>query len=177
VPRVVVLVEGESDALVVRPLAVRRGLVVDVVAMGGITNVRRHVEELAGTATLLGLVDAAERRYLENLDPPLAGVFVCERDLEEELVRALGPTAVVEVLEQAGVIGSFRTFQGQPEWRGRDLTAQVRRFAGAGSGRKALLAAAMAERLGDDEVPAPLVALLDAADAVTRRDPPDRLSR
>ena len=166
---VVVLVEGESDALVVRLLAERRGLDVEVVAMGGVTNVRRYAVERNGSAVLLGLCDAGERRYLERLDPPLAGVFVCHRDLEEELVEALGEEAVLEVLAEAGVIGSFRTFQGQPEWRGRDLTAQVRRFAGAGSGRKALLAAGMARRLDESTVPASLTALLDAAQSALRR--------
>lgn len=166
---VVVLVEGESDALVVRQLAVRRGLDVEVVAMGGVTNARRYAAERSGSATLLGLCDAGERRYLERLDPPLDGVFVCDRDLEEELVVALGEEAVLEVLEATGLIGSFRTFQGQPGWRGRDLTAQVCRFAGAGSGRKALLAAAMTARLEPGSVPSSLSALLDAAQAGLRR--------
>jgi hypothetical protein len=166
---VVVLVEGESDALAVRLLAQRRGLDVEVVAMGGVTNARRYAATRAGSATLLGLCDAGERRYLENLEPPLDGVFVCDRDLEEELVVALGAEAVLEVLAETGLIGSFRTFQGQPEWRRRDLTAQVCRFAGAGSGRKALLAGAMAARLEPARVPASLAALLDAAQAALRR--------
>ena len=160
----VVLVEGESDALVVRMLAGRRGLDCEVVAMGGITNVRRYAARLLATdpaTVLLGLGDAGERRYLEKVEPPLAGIFLCERDLEEELVRALGEAEVLEVLDETGVLGSFRTFQGQPEWRGRDFVAQVCRFAGAGSGRKALLGATFASRLRPDGVPRPLVDLLD----------------
>lgn len=164
-PRVVVLVEGHSDALVVRLLAQRRGLGPEVVPMGGITNVRRYAAALLAEhpgVVLLGLGDAGERRYLEKLEPPLAGVFVCERDLEEELLRALPAGVVLEVVEATGVLPSFRVFQGQPGWRDRDLVSQVRRFAGAGSGRKALLAEALAARLEEGTTPAPLAALLDA---------------
>jgi hypothetical protein len=162
---VVVLVEGESDALVVRRLARQRGSAPEVVAMGGVTNVRRYAAAVLAErprAVLLGLADAGERRYLEKLEPPLAGVFVCERDLEEELLRARPAEVVLEVVDAAGLLASFRIFQGQPGWRDRDLVAQVRRFAGAGSGRKALLAEGLAARLDPATTPAPLVALLDA---------------
>jgi hypothetical protein len=161
--RVVVLVEGESDAVVVRFLAARWELDLEVVAMGGVTNVRRYAAELAGSAALLGLCDAGERRYLERLEPPLAGVFVCESDLEAELIRSLGPGAVMEALDEIGDLGRFRTFQGQLEWRGRDVADQLRRFAGAGSGRKLLLAERLALRLTPETTPPVLTALLEAA--------------
>lgn len=160
---VVVLVEGESDALAVRLLAQRRGLDVEVVAMGGVTNARRYAATRAGSATLLGLCDAGERRYLESLEPPLDGVFVCDRDLEEELIRAVGVEGVLDVLAGLGDLERFRTFQGQPEWRGRPVTDQLHRFAGTRSGRKAALAAALAERLAPGLVPAPLAHLLARA--------------
>lgn len=165
--RVVVLVEGESDAVVVRSLAQRRGLDLDVVAMGGVTNVRRYAAELAAGpdgVVLLGLCDAGERRYLESLDPPLSGVFVCDRDLEQELIRSLGPPAVLAALDEIGDLGRFRTFQAQPEWRDRPVADQLRRFAGSGSGRKVLLAARLGGRLTRTTTPGCLDSLLAAAE-------------
>jgi hypothetical protein len=48
---VVVLVEGQSDALAVQQLAQRRGLDVEVVAVRGVTNARRYAATRAGSAT------------------------------------------------------------------------------------------------------------------------------
>lgn len=163
---VVVLVEGASDAAVVEVLADGVGPGLEVVAMGGVTNVSRHVRRLADRTpapSVLGLCDRGERRFLERAEPPLAGVFVCDRDLEEELIRAVGPTQVLAVLGVLGELDRFRTFQGQPEWRDRPLGDQLRRFAGTRSGRKTVLARALAARLGPEQVPGPLAALLDTA--------------
>lgn len=163
---VVVLVEGTSDAVVVEVLADGLGPALEVVAMGGVTNAAGHVRRLAARTpppAVLGLCDLGERRVLERLAPPLAGVFVCDRDLEEELIRAVGPAAVLDVIEGLGELARFRTFQGQPEWRDRRLEDQLRRFAGTRSGRKAVLARALAERLGPTQVPGPLDALLATA--------------
>lgn len=162
----VVLVEGESDAVVVRLLAARRAIPLDVVAMGGVTNARRYAEKQQAAdpdVVLLGLCDARERRFLERLRPALAGVFVCDPDLEAELIGCLGPTVVEEALDELGDLGRFRTFQGQPEWRGREAADQLRRFAGAGAGRKRLLAERLAVRLTPATTPAVLAALLDVA--------------
>lgn len=163
---VVVLVEGPSDARVVELLARDADLagVVETVSMGGVTNVGRHVRRLAeggGDPVVLGLCDAGERRFLERADPPLDGIFVCHRDLEEELIRAVGAVGVLDVLGDLGERGRFRTFQGQPEWRGRPLPDQLRRFAGTRSGRKEALAAELARRLTAGSVPAPLTDLLE----------------
>jgi hypothetical protein len=50
----------------------------------------------------------------------------------------------------------FATFQHQQVWRGRPLPAQLHRFAGIASGRKAVFAGALAADLAPDEVPVPL---------------------
>lgn len=171
-PPVVVLVEGESDVAALTALmsaydGLRR---VEVRAMGGVTNAARHADRLRADrpgVALLGLCDAAERRFLDRLAPPLDAVFVCDRDLEDELIRALGAARVLEVLAGLGELGRFRTFRAQPEWRGRPVEEQLRRFAGSRSGRKAAFAAALAGRLTRDTVPPPLARLL-AHDAVAR---------
>jgi hypothetical protein len=165
---VVVLVEGHSDVAALEVLADAHGVRdrLDLVAMGGVTNIRRYLVALAGErpdAVVLGLCDAGERRYLEQA-PGLAGVFVCDRDLEDELIRAVGPDRVVELLDELGELRRFRTFQDQPEWRGRDLGDQLHRFAGTRSGRKAIFARRVAQAVEATHVPRPLAALFAAVD-------------
>jgi hypothetical protein len=163
--RVVVLVEGESDAVVVRRLLGERDLDPELVPMGGVTNVRRYAVELRaadGDLVLLALADAGERRFLEKVEPPLTGIYLCERDLEEELFRALGRDEVLDAIAAIGDEERWATFRGQPEWRDRAVDDQLRRFVGTRSGRKAALAGELGRRLRPDTVPPPLAALLDA---------------
>ena len=61
---------------------------------------------------------------------------MCVADLEDELIRALGAAAVEQVVAAQGELGSFRTFQKQPAWRGRAIEEQLRRFMGTYGGRK-----------------------------------------
>jgi len=123
---------------------------------------------------VIGMCDAGEARFLAralqlNGDGPhretrLAehGFYVCDTDLEYELIRALGPARVVGVLQQLGLGERLATFQRQPAWRDRPLHEQLHRFAGVASGRKTLLAEALAESLAPQEAPAPLRRLVEA---------------
>lgn len=170
---VVVLVEGESDAVVVRHLLAAQDALdaVAVLPMGGITNVDRWLGRVAGRHSA-GLYDAAERRFVTRalrrrgvpVDPgaDLAehGFFECVADLEEELIRALGPAQVVEALDAIGDGARFETFVHQPQWRDRPIGDQLHRFAGSGSGRKALLAEQLAQRLTPATTPAPLAGVV-----------------
>jgi hypothetical protein len=191
-PRVVVLVEGHSDAVALRVLCHRAGLDgldgadgddgrLRIVDMHGVTNVARQLGRLDDGVTVLGLCDSAERRFvaraLRRRGLPVAsdddlsrwGFEVCDRDLEDELVRALGPDRVLAVLDDLGERDRFLAFQRQPQWRGRDVHDQLRRFAGTHSGRKALLAERLATALEPGTVPAPLARLVEAiAGSVTR---------
>ena len=58
------------------------------------------------------------------------GFFVCVEDLEDELIRALGTDAVERVVDAQGELDAYRTFQRQPQWRGRTGEEQLRRFFG-----------------------------------------------
>ena len=122
---------------------------------------------------LAGLCDAGEeaefRRGLERagLGSNLTrdgwselGFYVCDRDLEDELIRALGADAVERVLEAQGVLSAFRTFEKQPAWRGRSREDQLRRFIGTTSGRKVRTGAAMVDALDLGRVPRPLDGVL-----------------
>ena len=184
--RVAVLVEGESDREAVLALADKRGVGlaergIDVVAMGGATNIARYVAELgpAGRGLrLTGLYDAGEERFVRGgLErgglgpaPPgreglaALGFHGCQRDLEDELIRALGVQRMLAVVEGHGELDSFRVLQQQPAQRGRRTEDQLHRFLGAGSGRKVRYGRLLVEALDEDEVPAPLTAVL--ADAL-----------
>jgi hypothetical protein len=150
----VVLVEGDSDRVAIETLARRLGLEgIAVVPIGGAHAIGRYVDQFEG-APVVGLCDAGEapifRRALEH-------VFVCDEDLEDELIRALGIERVQEVLAENGDLGSFRTLQKQAVWRDRPVRDQLRRFMGSGARRKIRYAALLVEALELDRVPAPLL--------------------
>lgn len=164
-----VLVEGESDRNAVETLATRLGRDlagegVTVTAMGGATNIRRHLAALEGVRTC-GLYDAKEERFFRRAlgteDLERAGFFRCEQDLEDELIRALGVDRVLEVVEARGELASYRILQRQPFHRGRPERAQLRRFLGTHSGRKIEYGGLLAAALDLDRLPRPLAALLD----------------
>jgi hypothetical protein len=176
VPPVVVLVEGASDAAVVRVLCAARGIdpeVVDVRDMGGVTNVAHHLRRVADGTRVLGVYDAPEEQFVvralrrqgydvhDGADLAGLGFVVCDRDLEDELIRALGAARVEAVLAELGELARFRAFQRQPQWRGRPVTDQLRRFAGTTSGRKLLMARRLAEELDPETTPPALRALVD----------------
>jgi hypothetical protein len=176
-PRTVVLVEGISDQVALQALAARRGRDlaaegIAVVPMGGARNIR-HFLDLFGprglAVRLAGLCDAGEegdfRRGLEraglgsNLsraEMEAQGFYVCVADLEDELIRCLGAARVEQVVEAQGELGSFRTFQQQPAWRGRSSREQLRRFIGTHSGRKIRYARLLVGALDLTSVPRPL---------------------
>jgi hypothetical protein len=180
-PQTVVLVEGASDQVALEALAARRGRDlaaegVAVVPMGGAGNVGRFLELFGPRGLrlrLAGLCDAGEeaefRRGLERAGlgagPGRAGMealgfYVCVADLEDELVRCLGAAVVEQVVAAQGELGPFRTFQRQPAWRGRGSQAQLRRFIGTHSGRKARYARLLVDALDLASVPRPLDRLL-----------------
>ena len=176
-----VLLEGASDVAAVRAASERAGLGlgdagVRLIDMGGATNVRRHLVEAARASTsprVLGMCDIKEGaffvRALRELacdvssvdDLPRWGFQLCDRDLEDELMRALGPDGVRRVLDGLRLSGRFATFTRQPAWAARDFHEQARRFAGVASGRKEVMAAALATALDPQALPSPLRQLLD----------------
>lgn len=172
-----ILVEGWSDQAALEALARRRGLDlraegIGVVPMGGITNLGRFADVLGPRGLGLrlgGLCDAAEEPYLlrslyrAGLAGALTraaaeklGFFVCEADLEDELIRALGTTAVERILAAEGELSSFRRFQDQPAQRGRETQAQLRRFLGTRARRKIRYGTLLVDALDLERVPRPL---------------------
>jgi hypothetical protein len=170
-----VLVEGPSDARAVEVLARRRGrdLAADrvrVEAMGGITNLGRWLADLDHThARVLVLHDAGESAYVHRTVERVGvvvGLHICEADLEDELIRALGVPAVLDVVAAAGELELWGTLTNQPFHRERPASAVLRRFMGTTSGRKIRYAGLLVEAAVElDCVPRPLDELLSAATA------------
>jgi len=179
--RAVVLVEGISDQIALETLAARHGRDlagerIAVVPIGGAQAIARFLTLFGPQGSdlrLAGLCDAREedvfRRSLERAgfgaeltrsDMERQGFHVCVQDLEDELIRALGPDAVEALLRSHGDLGSFRTFQKQPAWRGQSVDAQLRRFMGSADRRKLRYARLIVEALDIADVPRPLDAVL-----------------
>jgi len=153
----VVLVEGASDRVAVETLARRLGVEgIAVVAIGGAHAIGRYAERFAG-AHVVGLCDAGEAPIFRQA---LEHVFVCDVDLEDELIRALGTVRVEEILAENGDLASFRTLQKQAVWRDRPVRDQLRRFMGSGARRKIRYAALLVEALDPERVPEPLIGVL-----------------
>jgi hypothetical protein len=175
--RAVVLVEGMSDQRAVEALARRRGRNLEsegvaVMPIGGSKGIWRFLERFGPDGLdlrLAGLCDAAEEgdfqrglqraglgANLTRADMERLGFYVCVADLEDELIRALGPAAVERVIDAQGELESFRSLQRQPAWRGRTTEEQLRRFFGTHKGRKIQSAPLLVGALDLDQVPRPL---------------------
>lgn len=177
-----VIVEGLSDRVALEALARRREQdlrddAVAVVAIGGAKNIGRFLRSLARRTdglVLAGLYDAGEigdfqrafqrsgraasvdRNGLEEL-----GFYMCDADLEDELIRALGSEGVERVIAANGELRSLRILQQQPAQRGWTIEQTLHRFMGSRGGRKIRYAGDLVDALDLDAVPRPLAAVLD----------------
>jgi hypothetical protein len=170
----VVLVEGLSDQRAVEALAGRRGRNlaaegVSVVPMGGAQAIGRYLDRFGPdglNVRLAGLCDAGEepdfRRGLERAglgsdltreDMERLGFYVCVEDLEDELVRAVGPEDVEQVIAAEGELRAFRTFQRQLAKRDLPYEEQLWRFMW---NRKQRYATLLVEAVDLARVPRPL---------------------
>jgi hypothetical protein len=173
-----VLVEGISDRIALETLARRLGRDlardgVAIVPIGGAHEIGRALQSVAPGERVAGLCDAGEegdfRRGLERAglgskldraEMEALGFYVCDADLEDELIRALGTEAVEQVIEAQGDLRSFRTLQKQSPWRDRDPRDQLRRFLGSGARRKIRYAELLVDALEPRDVPRPLRGVL-----------------
>lgn len=173
-PSTIVFVEGASDRAALLKLAERRGRNlraegVNVVAIGGAHALTRFLAS-APQAKLVGLCDAGEAGEFTRL---LEHVSVCDPDLEDELIRAVGAERLQEIIEAQGELHSFRTLQKQPFQRTRTVEQQLRVFLG---NRKIRYAELLVGELDLASVPRPLDEVLAAVDAppASRPQPPAR---
>jgi hypothetical protein len=160
----VVLVEGITDRIALEAVAAKLGrdLVaegIEIVPIGGAQAIRRAADRYA-EERLVGLCDAGEERWFRRV---LGGAtYVCTADLEDELIRALGPAGVEEVIAAQGELATFRNFQNQPAWRGRSVDAQLRRWLQASDNRGKRYPPLLVDALDLAEIPPPLAGVLAA---------------
>ena len=175
--RAAIFVEGVSDQEALNALARRRNRDLSaqgiaIVPMGGAHGIRRFLGEYGPRGLdvrLAGLCDAGEELHVgralvtvglaedaSRSNMERQGFYVCEPDLEAELIRALGVDSVEGVLASEGDLQAFRTLQRQPPWRDRATDEQLRRFMGSGARRKIRYARLLIEALELDSVPRPL---------------------
>ena len=137
--RAVVLVEGISDRVALEALAERRGRDLDaegvsIVPIGGAQAIRRFLALFGpdgADITVAGLCDVgAEDDYRRGLERTglgsnlsrsemeALGFGVCVVDLEDELIRALGTSSVVDVIDAHG--DTERSARSRSRRRGED---------------------------------------------------------
>ena len=179
-----VLVEGITDQIALETAAVRQGRDlaaerVVVVPIGGAHAIGRYLARFGpsrGEVRLAGLCDLREEEIFRRglvtthvgeprtrAEMERLGFFVCVRDLEDELIRAVGMAGVEELVEAHGDLRAFRSFQTQPAWRSRDPEAQMYRFLRSSSRRNLRYVRLLVEAAYDrGTLPYPLRALLAA---------------
>jgi hypothetical protein len=179
--RAVILVEGISDQIAIETLALRQGRHFDaegiaVLPIGGAQAITRYALELGPTGrqlVLAGFCDADAAAILRRglsragignpqttADMARLGFYICVKDLEDELIRAVGPAEVESIIESQDELGPFRTFQKQPEWRGQPLHKQLHRFLRSKARRNLRYGRLLVEVVDSNRVPDPLDAVL-----------------
>ncbi|HET7354362.1 MAG TPA: TOPRIM nucleotidyl transferase/hydrolase domain-containing protein [Gaiellaceae bacterium] len=157
----VVLVEGITDRLALEAVARRLELSlreIEIVPIGGAQAIRRAFVEYEGQRAA-GLCDAGEERWFRRVLGD--ATYVCEADLEDELIRALGAERVQDVVAAQGELETFRSFQNQVFWRGRPVERQLRRWLQNG-GRYLRYPPLLVEAMEQNEIPRPLADVLAA---------------
>ncbi|MBQ0904154.1 TOPRIM nucleotidyl transferase/hydrolase domain-containing protein [Micromonospora sp. U21] len=179
-----VLVEGLSDQIALETAATGHGRDLEaervvIVPIGGAHAIGRFLTELGprtAQVRLAGLYDVREQEVFRRAlvaaqvgtprtraDMGRLGFHVCVDDLEEELIRAVGAAEVEGLFDSQGDLGSFRSLQNQPAWRGQEPERQMWRFLRSGARRNLRYARLLTEAaMGRDALPRPLAALLEA---------------
>lgn len=177
----VVLVEGISDQIALETAARGRGRSLEaervvVLPIGGAHAIGRILARLGNRRRLAGLCDLREEEVFRRglvaaqvgsprtrSDLEQLGFFVCVSDLEEELIRGVGPAGTEALFDSEDDLRSFRSFQSQPAWRGGETEAQLYRFVRSSSVRNLRYARLLVEAaVARNTLPRPLDALLAA---------------
>lgn len=179
--RIAILVEGESDRFAIEALARRKNRNLDaegisIVVLQGAATVQTFLSLLGprglqvrlaglcdmshvavwGTALQThGLCATTDRQAMED-----AGFFVCDTDLEEMLIDALGEAEVLKVIETQGEADTFARYAQQRAHADKTEKEQLHGFLHS-RGRQVRYAPLLIDSIDLDEVPPPLERLLD----------------
>jgi hypothetical protein len=160
----VILVEGITDRIAVEAVAAKLGRDlaaegVEIVPIGGAQAIRRAFAEHDGER-VVGLCDAGEERWFRRVLG--AATYVCVEDMEDELIRSLGPSGVEEVIAAQGELETFRNFQNQLAWRGRPVELQLHRWLRSAQRRNKRYPPLLIAALEPEQIPRPLAGVLAA---------------
>ena len=178
----VVLVEGVTDELALS-LAARRlgrdlaGEGVAILPTNGAHAMGRHLRRLASEQPRTGVAGLYDEGELEVVRSALEragygssldrdglegiGFFACSADLEDELIRAAGESAIARLIDDAGDAQAWHKFRQQQPWLGRPVDQQFRRFIRSVSERNSRYIAAMVEAIEPASLPRPVLGLLE----------------
>ncbi len=177
--RAVILVEGPSDQYALEALADRRDRNLDadgvsVIPIGGAGTIGAYLSLFGANGFDLptaGLCDLAEEPVFADAlrregqvinsraDMERFGFFVCDADLEDVLISAVGAADVVQVIDAAGDRTAFETLQQQPAHRTASQYEQVAAFVDR---RKIKYAPLLVDALDLARVPAALDGVLNS---------------
>ena len=160
----VVLVEGITDRIALEAVARRLTLDlhgIEIVPIGGAQAIRRAFAE-QDDERVVGLCDLGEERWFRRVLGD--ATYVCIEDMEDELIRALGPAGVEEVIAAQGELETFRNFQNhQLAWRGRPVERQLHRWLRSFHTRNKRYPPLLIEALEVNRIPRPLTDVLESA--------------
>ena len=176
----VILVEGPSDKLAIEAAADRLGINLDsegltIVALRGGGSIATFLGmfgpkgfdlRLAGLCDLDSQANWAGKLVDAGLAPEAtteaceeAGFFVCTKDLEDELISAVGVNEVHRVLQDHGDGSAFEKYAKQPKHCDKTMIDQLRGFL-ARRGRKLRYAPILVDHLEASAIPPPLLGVL-----------------
>jgi len=178
----VVLVEGVTDQIAVEAFATRVGRELDregvvVAPMGGAHAIDTFLAVLATRPVqpqhIGGMCDRREAAVVRaalaragrgpvstDADLERVGFYVCDADLEGELIAAVGPAATERLLDRHGDLAAFRRLQRQAPWGGRPLEEQLHRFLRSRSRRMHHYAGRLVDAVDLERMPRPLLGVL-----------------
>jgi hypothetical protein len=180
--RAVVLVEGQSDKFALEAVAAKKKRNLDadgvtIVAMRGAGGIGTFLSLLGPNGLILklaGLCDAKEEtkwsKALElhgmgaKLDRAAMsgiGFEVCDGDLEEVLIAAVGEKGTLAIIDAQGDKAEFETFMQQPTQKAKPLPQQLHDFLHS-RGRNITYAPLLVDAIDGAKLPAVLERVIDA---------------
>jgi hypothetical protein len=176
----VILVEGLSDLYSLVALAERQGRdldgegvsLVDMEGAGGLRTFLGLLGPQGFGLRVAGICDADKEMEWGNVLQEVrlaasagrgamkaAGFFVCDRDLEEELIRAFGMDEIEKLIDEEGELAAYKALCGQPNQKGKSREDRLHTFLRS-RGRHVRYAPLIVERLDLAKVPKSLTSVL-----------------
>jgi putative ATP-dependent endonuclease of the OLD family len=178
----IMFVEGPSDRLAMLALAKKKNLALDslgvsIVTLDGAGILTWFVKLFGPSGFQLPLCGLCDSDHLSEWSKVLEtsgvgtnlsqakmetiGFFVCDRDLEDELIKTLGLAAVIQTIDQNGDTNAWKIFCQQPKNKNLTQADQLRAFLRK-TQRKVLYAPLLVSKLSTT-IPRPLEELLTFA--------------